>query len=128
MKKPRKNSAEEFAGNMQMDRSQVAEWGILSFSKIPANAERLAEWRSMLVQSPGWCALEETEKMVTIKLFMTEKAAAFVEANKKSKVVAGAAFGPGEGGSYTFANGRVFRMSLEDMRSLPRRYPDWGFE
>ncbi|WP_454287221.1 hypothetical protein [Rhizobium arsenicireducens] len=58
----------------------------------------------------------------------TPKAKKFMMANDKSKVVSGATNGPGLGGSYTLDNGRYFRLSLEDCRSLPDNYPNWGFE
>lgn len=56
---------------------------------------------------------------------MTRKAAQFVKANTESKVVSGAALGEGKGGSYTLEDGRSFRLSLEDCRSLPDNYPKW---
>ncbi len=57
----------------------------------------------------------------------TPAAQKFMKANDKSKVVSGAAHGPGLGGSYTLSNGKYFRLSLEDCRSLPDGYPNWGF-
>lgn len=54
----------------------------------------------------------------------TKKAAEFIAANIESGVVAGAAF-EGGGGSYTLKDGRTFRLSLEDMRSM--KMPRWDF-
>lgn len=51
----------------------------------------------------------------------------FQKANDLSKVVSGAAWGPGGGGTYTLDNGKVFHMSVEEMRKLPEGYPNWGF-
>ncbi len=48
-------------------------------------------------------------------------------ANDKSKVVSGAAFEDG-GGRYTLDDGKSFVFTLEEARSLPKGYPNWGFE
>lgn len=54
------------------------------------------------------------------------KARAFVRANDESLVVSGYAIGNGgEGGVYTLADGRVFRLDLEACRALPENYPKW---
>lgn len=53
----------------------------------------------------------------------TEKARKFMEANKESRVVSGAAHGPQGGGTYTLADGRSFSLYVEDMRSMPM--PKW---
>lgn len=58
----------------------------------------------------------------------TRKAKAFMKANDESNVVSGAARGEGgQGGTYTLYDGRSFRLTLEDCRSLPEEYPKWGF-
>lgn len=51
----------------------------------------------------------------------------FMIANDKSKVVSGAAF-EGGGGTYTLDDGQSFTFTLEESRSMPNGYPNWGFE
>ncbi len=58
----------------------------------------------------------------------TEKAREFMTANEASPVVSGYAIEPdprkpGKGGCYTLKDGRMFRLSLEDCRSMPA--PRW---
>jgi len=57
----------------------------------------------------------------------TKKAARFMAANKEIPVVSGAGM-PGGGGTYTLKDGRSFRLSLEDMRSMPMPKWPWDFE
>lgn len=52
----------------------------------------------------------------------TKRAAAFMAANRDSPVVSGNAYAGG-GGSYTLENGAHYKLTLEDMRSMPM--PRW---
>ena len=55
-----------------------------------------------------------------------QQAADFVAANATSPVVAGRAIGTGgEGGCYTLADGRRFRLGLKAMHLLPEGSPRW---
>ena len=61
---------------------------------------------------------------------MTPKAQAFKEANDKSPVYAGRAIEPNpnkpaKGGVYTLEDESSWRLSVEDLRSLPEGYPKW---
>ncbi len=51
----------------------------------------------------------------------------FMDANDKSKVISGTAF-EGGGGTYTLDDGQSFTFTLEEARSMPNGYPNWGFE
>lgn len=55
----------------------------------------------------------------------TKRAAAFMAANAVSRVVEGHTH-HGGGGTYTLADGTVYKLTLEDARSLPEgTYPRW---
>lgn len=55
----------------------------------------------------------------------TKRAAAFMAANTVSRVVEGVT-NHGGGGTYTLADGTVYKLDLEDARSLPEgQYPRW---
>lgn len=62
------------------------------------------------------------------KIEPTENALAFMKANDASDVVEGSAKGPGRGGYYRLADGRVFELTVADCRSIPDGYPRWLFE
>lgn len=59
----------------------------------------------------------------------TKKAALFIGANKASPVIIGAAVmngrEGGQGAYYTLEDGRRFKLSGEDCRSLPEGFPRW---
>jgi hypothetical protein len=53
---------------------------------------------------------------------VTENVAAFLKANRRSKVISG--YGnPGGGGGYTLNSGKSFTFTLDEMRSMPM--PEW---
>lgn len=56
----------------------------------------------------------------------TKNVQKFLNLNDKYKVVSGAAF-EGGGGYYTLDNGQGFSFTLDEARSMPDGYPDWGF-
>lgn len=57
---------------------------------------------------------------------MNKNAASFKTANDESPVVAGHVISlENGGGQYTLENGKIFRLTAEECRSLPENYPKW---
>lgn len=57
---------------------------------------------------------------------LTKNARAFVDANNNSPVVEGAVLSYETGGGYyKLKNGKEFRLSRDECRSLPDNYPFW---
>ena len=54
----------------------------------------------------------------------TENVQRFIAENERSPVISGSAFAKG-GGSYRLKNGRRFRFTLYEMRSIGRKGPRW---
>ena len=58
----------------------------------------------------------------------TKNTRSFIDANNKSPVIEGAVLSYETGGGYyRLKNGKEFRLSRDECRSLPENYPVWFF-
>lgn len=56
---------------------------------------------------------------------MTDNVNEFVKANRRSPVITGAADRENGGATYWLQNNKMFRLSLDECKSLPAGFPRW---